>query len=591
MKKRMMVMMCTLFMTLLVTSCGENNKFVAPEKISFSDSISVIRPGTYSLSAAIEPPDSPQDVNFILDGFSTGVEINENKLIVSDTVIDGITITVKAVSKYDLQLYDVLKLSVENPVGNWVDIYTEEGLSNISKNLKANYRLMNDIELTKPWHGIGVAETTEDGVKKPGEGFAGVFNGNGYSITGFSMPESTGYNKAFFNQTEETAVVENLGIMGTVQGANWCSALVGVNKGTVMNCAANVNVIGKGAPNSAFVSVNKGSIMYCYAVGRVSVGESKAGHGAGFVNSNSGSIVSCYALEENIAYAVGYKSSVDSTITKSENEMRKVSTYSSWDQKTWCCEDGKIPALRSEKFSKDSEYVITAPLKWIEVSNQQELINIANNLSGNYRLTADIELEGEWKGIGRAESVTDGVKDYGEGFAGKLDGNGFCISGLNISDSQGYNLALFSQTEPTALIENLSLTGMVQGANWCSALVGINKGIIRNCMTDVKVSGKSAPSSAFVGTNYGTISFCYSIGEVVTGPNQKGHSGGFVSNNRGVIESSFALNKGIKYAMGYQSVLDTAIQKNEKEMTTSATYAKWNRDIWLIEDGKFPILK
>ena len=134
------------------------------------------------------------------------------------------------------------------------------------------------------------------------------------------MPESTGYNKAFFNQTEETAVVENLGIMGTVQGANWCSALVGVNKGTVMNCAANVNVIGKGAPNSAFVSVNKGSIMYCYAVGRVSVGESKAGHGAGFVNSNSGSIVSCYALEENIAYAVGYKSSVDSTITKSEND-------------------------------------------------------------------------------------------------------------------------------------------------------------------------------------------------------------------------------------------------------------------------------
>lgn len=592
MKKRKIIgMLWILFIILVGTSCKKKEEFIAPEEIAFSDPVSVVSPGTYTLNAVIEPADAPQDVNYILDGFSTGVEINEDKLIISDTVIDGITIMVKVVSKYDLQLWDVLELTVENPVGNWIDINTEEDLLDISKNLNANYRLMNDIELTKPWTGIGVAETTEDGITNPGEGFAGVFNGNGYSITGFTMPEMTGYNKAFFNQTEETAVIENLGLMGTVKGANWCSALVGVNKGTIMNCVTNVNVTGKGAPNSAFVSVNKGTIMDCYAVGRVSVGVSEAGHGAGFVNSNSGSIISCYAFDENIAYAVGWKSNADNTITKSEEEMRLPATYSDWDDKIWYCVDGKFPALRSEKFSEDSEYVITAPLEWIEISNQQELMKIADNLNGNYRLIADIELEGEWKGIGRAESTVNGVKDYGEGFAGKFDGNGFAISGLYMSDSKGYNLALFSQTEATALIENLSLAGTVQGANWCSALVGINKGEIRNCMTDVKVIGKSAPCSAFVGTNYGTISFCYTMGEVVTGPNEKGNSGGFVNNNPGVIQSSFALNTGIDCAIGYQSVSDNTIQKSEEEMTRSATYAEWNTDIWFIEDGKFPILK
>lgn len=591
MKKRIMVLIYVLLMIMVSASCKGKEEYIAPEKIAFSDQMRTVGPGTYTLRAVVEPAGAPQDVNYILDGYSAGVEIKEDTLIISDTVIDGITITVKAVSKYDLQLWNAMELTIQNPVGNWIDIYTEEDLLQMTKNLKANYRLMNDIALTQPWPGIGVAETTEDGITNPGEGFAGVFNGNGYSITDFSMPDPTGYNKAFFNQTEETAVIENLGLMGKVNGANWCSALVGMNKGVIMNCVTNVSVTGKGAPNSAFVSVNKGTIMNCYAVGRVAVGVSEAGHGAGFVNANSGTIISCYALEENIAYAVGWKSTADSTISKSEERMRRAATYLGWDDKIWYCTDGKFPVLRSEHFVEENEYVITASLEWVEISDQQDLMKIADDLDGNYRLTADIELEGQWKGIGRAESTVDGVKDYGEGFAGKFDGNGFCISGLYMSDDKGYNLALFCQTEATAVIENLSLSGSVQGANWCSALVGINKGEIRNCVTDVKVVSNSAPSSAFVGVNYGKISCCYTIGKVITGPNAKGNTGGFVNNNPGVIESSFALNTDIDCAIGYQSVSDAGIQKSAQEMTNSGTYKKWDTNIWLIEDGKFPILK
>lgn len=589
--KRITIAACVILLILVGVSCKKKDDYVAPEDVSFTSSTTAVEPGTYTLSSEIKPDNAPQDVNYILDGFSMGIQIDDNKLIVSDTVLDGITITVKVVSKYDLQIFDTIQLAIKNPVGTWIDIYTEEDLVKITEDLSANYRLMNDIELTKPWSGVGVAESTEDGVTNVGEGFAGVFNGNGYSITGFSMPESTGFSKAFFNQTEETAVIENLGIMGTVNGANWCSALVGINKGTILNCVTNVNVTGKSAPNSAFVGVNRGTIMNSYALGRVAVGASEAGHGAGFVNSNSGSIISCYAFDENIPYAIGWKSNLDDSITKTEKELREASTYLGWDDKIWYLENDKFPVLRTKDFSEDSDYIITKSVEWIEITNQKELAQIADNLSGNYRLMADIELEGEWKGIGRAESTVNGVKDSGQGFAGKFDGNGFCISGLSILDDNGYNLGFFNQTEATAVIENLSLSGNVQGANWCSALVGINKGLIRNCVTDVRVISKSAPSSAFVGTNRGTISWCYSLGEVITGANEKGHSGGFVNNNTGEIIASFALDTYIDYAIGYQSGIDKNILKSEKEMTSKETYAEWDESIWFIEDGKLPILR
>ena len=76
-----------------------------------------------------------------------------------------------------------------------VEIYDENGLREIAAD--GNYRLMSDIELTAPW--------------TPVSGFAGTLDGNGHVISGLQISGA-----GFFFSTEKGAVIQNLGLEGTV---------------------------------------------------------------------------------------------------------------------------------------------------------------------------------------------------------------------------------------------------------------------------------------------------------------------------------------------------------------------------------------
>lgn len=643
-------------------------KHVYPSSISITNGCTVLKPGEYQLTAEVLPKNAVKGYKFQLVGNYEYAQVSDNNLVIGREAPDNAKVVVKVSSKYDPQICATKMFVVSNEI-DWVDIATEEELLAITDNLNGNYRLVNNIRLTKEWPGIGTADTTIDGKTVKGTGFSGRFDGNGFTIYDFNMTDGKGYNKGFFYQTEESAIIEKLSLKGVVYGSSWCGALVGINKGVIRNCITKVEVKTAAAPCAAFIGNNKGTIWNCIALGSAAIGYSAAGHGPGFVNVNDGTIKSSYALADTIEFAIGYKKGIDTAISRSSENLRKSTTYADWDTAIWYIADGMYPVLKYPGFqetdillqsvviegcddtllpgdhtlwakvsperapqdvvfslleaaegvtlegdvlsiSGSAEDGITITIKvesaynpavyatkkvsissiaWMDISTEEELRRISEDLGGNYRLVSDIKLTDAWTGIGRPASGSD----KGISFNGRFNGNGHTITGFSMENANGYNMGFFMQTGEDAIIEKLKLEGTVNGRNYCSALVGINNGTIKNCMTDVAVSGKSVPSSGFVGTNNGTIAYCIAVGSVSVVENGK-HGAGFVNSNhatKGVIRSSYALDRSMPYAVGYNMVENAEITKTENELKTADTYKDWDRNIWIIQDGSYPIFR
>jgi len=165
--------------------------------------------------------------------------------------------------------------------------------------------------------------------------------------------------------------------------------------------------------------------------------------------------------------------------------------------------------------------------EWIEISDAAGLSGIGSNLSGNYRLTADIDLTGvNWTPIG--SSTTS--------FTGKLDGNSKVVRNLSITDTERTNQGLFSVVGTGGEIENLGLEGAnIIAADNSGIIAGTNNGTISRCYTKGSVSGANYVGG-LVGQNSGTIQNSYSQGTV----SGKDYFGGLAGANSGIVENSYA---------------------------------------------------
>ena len=182
----------------------------------------------------------------------------------------------------------------------------------------------------------------------------------------------------------------------------------------------------------------------------------------------------------------------------------------------------------------------------IPISTAEELsrISAANNqtypLWGNYFLTNDITLSSDFSPIGW------GV--VREGFTGLFDGCGHAITYNKTVDEPADQVALFqivgSEEHPSALVENLTIKGGIEGSRSYASVQGHalaieNHGLIRNVkVNDFSVSlvGAESNGTCFVGTNHptGVIELCeINAGSQVLAP----FCGGFAILNQGTMES------------------------------------------------------
>jgi hypothetical protein len=167
--------------------------------------------------------------------------------------------------------------------------------------------------------------------------------------------------------------------------------------------------------------------------------------------------------------------------------------------------------------------VLAVDEEWIEISDVAGLISISSNLSGNYRLTADIDLAGaEWNPIGP--------------FSGKLDGSSKVIRNFTINDTSVSNKGLFSSIEAPGQISNLGIenANITAGSN-AGILAGTNSGTINRSYTKGSVNGYEYVGG-LVGHNLGTIENSYTQASV----SGKDYLGGLAGVNSGIVQASYA---------------------------------------------------
>jgi len=189
-----------------------------------------------------------------------------------------------------------------------------------------------------------------------------------------------------------------------------------------------------------------------------------------------------------------------------------------------------------------------------QISTAVNLLALAaevNDYNKCFILTADIDL-GSLDPCTTALIAPDTVNSNdafdGTAFTGVFDGSNHTISNLIIDTNGAKNdyLGLFGQIGTGGQIKNLGLEDVnITGDDnsiYLGGLVGWNEGSISDCYSTGDVSGgdSSLCLGGLVGrSHYGSISNCYSTGDV-SGGDSSGQLGGLAGDNGGTISNCYS---------------------------------------------------
>ena len=154
--------------------------------------------------------------------------------------------------------------------------------------------LTDDIDLNnQSWYPIGTSSSNP---------YSGTFNGDGHTISGLYINNSTADDQGLFGYVSGSGKIENLSVSGSVSvsGSDHVGGVVGLNLGTVINCAFSGSVSGSNHVGGV-VGDNEGTVENCYNTGKVT-GSSSVG---GVVGQNSGPVENCYNIGEVSGNYVG----------------------------------------------------------------------------------------------------------------------------------------------------------------------------------------------------------------------------------------------------------------------------------------------
>ena len=461
-------------------------------------------------------------------------------------------------------------------------IETEEQLYGLAmgflrNNSQTYYQLAGDITLTaRYWTPIG--ETSV---------FAGIFDGNGHTISGLNHTGTNYGNVGLFGRNSGT--IQNLTVSGTVSGSGNVGLLAGFNTGTISNClssgsAANTSngptgglvgynqnnglitasgstatVRGGSGNTGGLVGINYADnsgtdarVINSYAQGMVSgtgntgglVGRSDVyssgrtatvrncyasgrvndGEGAGLIASNGGYVFNSYYLSANTGSLNGF--SLTST------ELKQQSCFYCWDFDNIWEINGGYPYINLRGDEKIIEF--TQGEGYSEdpymIETEEQLYAIAmgftrTNSQIYYQLANDIAVTAKyWTPIGLYTA-----------FAGVFDGAGHTISGISISGTDFGNVGLFGNNSGT--IQNLTINAAVSGSGNVGLLMGHNTGTVSNCFS----IGSAANTSN--GATGGLVGYNLNNGAITSSGSSASVSGGS-GNTGGLVGTNYSDNSG-----------------------------------------------
>lgn len=171
----------------------------------------------------------------------------------------------------EAQLIGLASLVNENQVDKWKPTRIENFNDVV-------FVLKKDIKLTQSWNPIGTGSASY---------FAGVFDGNGHTISGLDIDSDSGFTGLFGYLVGE---VRDLNVEGKISsGDGSCGAIAGQmnSEARISNCTADVSISGKDKTGGIAGYNNGGVIEDCINLGKVS-GTYKVG---GIVGENWGGTV------------------------------------------------------------------------------------------------------------------------------------------------------------------------------------------------------------------------------------------------------------------------------------------------------------
>ncbi len=181
--------------------------------------------------------------------------------------------------------------------------------------------------------------------------------------------------------------------------------------------------------------------------------------------------------------------------------------------RTVCLADVQPFTISSGDGSETQPYVIYTP---------QQLLQIKRYPSAHYVLGSDIDM--------------DGIAKVAEEFYGVLDGAGFEISGIKISDSEE-NAGLFGKIVG-GCVKNLAAVGYISAKKNVGIIAGVNEGgVISGCTASGEVGADTNNAGGICGINRGTVTNCLSA---VYSVSAGSFAGGIAGQNLGVIENSLS---------------------------------------------------
>ena len=468
------------------------------------------------------------------------------------------------------------------------------------------YLLANDIDLSgyPDWTPIGRFDSPDDMLP-----FSGVFDGQGYSITGLKMsgnedarglfgytycsairnvvirnPEIQGGDKVgalVGHQAYSSEGIENCAVIGgKIQGINRVGGLVGyMEESPIQNCYSTCEVVAMDFYAGGIVGAHKvgSGLENCYATGNVS-GSEKSGGIAGQARN----VERCVALGQTVTGASSHR------VLSESNGKLNVYAWSGMEVNgntvtdgaannengaDLVCNGGALSTQFSEIFANDDAWTYTENglpiLKVVKGEQSSELPSwMLSDASTIYITTAQ-----------QLKQLADEV-NAGDSKSGKtvLLMNDIDLSvypnwspigtlNLNWSDVSRPFSGVFDGQNHT--ISNLTCTSVTNGY---AGLFGNFDGTVQNLiLRDAQITVEGLQAAAVVCENYkGQVLNCAMIGGSVKG---KGVAGGVVCYNRGTVENCYATGDVTSLSGGRVCYAGGVVGYNYTEGTVQSCYA------------------
>lgn len=462
---------------------------IAVEKLSLNVvSVSINVGETYKLQAAISPAEATD--NLVWSSSNTAVATVSNGVVTGETA-GMTTITVKSSNGKTASCIVTVKTPEVLPSG--VTLSEQTATIDVGKtvSLTATVAPGNATNKSVTWtsNNTSVATVSDGTVAGKSAGTATITvttsNGKTASCTvTVNTPEVLPSGITLSERTARIDVGENVSLAATITPSNATNKTVtwssnNINVATV----SGGTVTGKSAGTATITaSTNNGKTATCTVTVTESVVVAES------VSLNKYSLNLEKGETEQLQAVIEPSNVTDNFVVWSSADMSVATVDQNGTVKG--VNDGKVTITVSTANGKKTTCSVTVYTS-VQIRTVAELKAIENDLDGNYKLAANIDLgKSEWIPIG---------KDKNTPFTGKLNGNGYQITGLSITDNSQVYSGLFGYCKGT--VTNLTVSGTVStdGSNgdsyrYAGGIAGFaEKATIEKCtnLVEITVSNKN----------------------------------------------------------------------------------------------------